>query len=40
MILMARNRDVQRRVQQEIDAVIGARCPAIGDRQRLRYTEV
>ena len=39
LILMAKHRDVQQRVQQEIDAVIGSRPPALTDRTRMRYTE-
>lgn len=36
---MAKHRAVQQRVQQEIDAVLGSRPPALADRTRMRYTE-
>ena len=39
LILMAKHREVQQRVQQEIDAVLGSRPPALTDRTRMRYTE-
>ena len=39
ILLMVMHPDVQTRVQQELDSVLGGRLPSYGDRTRLPYTE-
>ncbi len=39
MLLMVNNPEVQVKVQQELDQVLGARIPSYGDRESLPYTE-
>ncbi|XP_060802447.1 farnesoate epoxidase isoform X2 [Amyelois transitella] len=39
LLYLVRDEGVQRRVQKEIDDVIGKRQPSLGDRSRMAYTE-
>ena len=40
LLFLVRNRDVLRRVQLEIDLVLGSKCPTMEDREKLPYTYV
>ena len=40
LLFLVRNRDVLKRVQLEIDLVLGSRCPTMEDREKMPYTYV